>query len=578
MRTRLSQKLIIVINVVVIIIFVTGLCLNYFNLHKWLGIVCQIISLLYTVIFGFLSLRPYTEMQDNPTPYFTDRREALDYAVEQLFEITCNHSQEQIIAIKYDGTEGIGKTELLRKLRQLLTCKSIAKEYFSPAIYEKCKKMRSKLGVVHFVSYVDDHTLANINQLPYVLFRKNIVLIDDLPSLPNNPFQKEFVIVYCQPVKQDNKSQIKLQKFSSEDIKTMYRSKFQEEIDPVFLQQILDYTQGNVAQISNIFKSRDVCDVFQHETYTLYLLYSYIDNGEYSTAQKLLTSLTENRDYLLSQDEDYQYRLNFIKYDLLHFDNKYQQALDGFEILMATSAQTSDRYYKILERICHIKSHLGRFQEALGNADRLPLSQKRKSKLVLSLLAYIMYGKDDYYQQAKNAFYEMEKCQQEYITPTKDSYHTYQAVLLTYTYKFDSAHRAINKAIACYENIGSKFLTNCYFIKAEIYRHEGAHDQACEYYQKCLNTYRLNGDYDIYSLVVSLLLYEINIHNAKHNFDQDSDLESIKEQCIHLGMDFNKKVVMCLDELLKLKAELPQHKKEYEQLQKFFKNYVFFIP
>lgn len=276
MKARLSQNNIIVINVVIVTVFVIGLYLSNFSEGRWIwpGIICQVVSLLYTIVFGFLSLRPHVDVMEQPTPYFTDRKEVLHYVIEQLYEITYNHGHEQIIAIKYEGTEGIGKTELLRKIKQILSCKSSAKDCLSDSTYAVYKRVRRKLGLVHFVTYTDDHTLPYINKLPYVLFKKNIVLVDDLPSLANNPFSARFLIICCQPLKGTDESRGRLQKFSEEDVRFMYRAKFQAEIDEVFLRRVLDYTQGNVAQVSNIFKSQDMCEAFQREMPQLYLLYS----------------------------------------------------------------------------------------------------------------------------------------------------------------------------------------------------------------------------------------------------------------------------------------------------------------
>lgn len=578
MRARLSRAVITFINLAAIAVFIIGLFLSNFTNQVWSGIICQIISLLYTVIFGFLSMAPYTAVTDCPTLYFTDRRAILDYIIERLFEIVCNHSHEQIITIKYEKSEGVGKTELLRKVRQILVSDPSAKECLSVPVYSKYKKVRRKLGLVHFVTYRDEHTPSDILQLPYVLFKRNIVLVDDLPPLAHNPFSEQFLIICCQPLKGETDVPVKLERFSKQDIKTMYRAKFQDEIDEVFLQRIFDYTQGNVALVSDIFHSREVCAAYQREMPELYLLYSYIDSGKYEAADVQLKALGKSNNQLLLQNEDYQYRLKFIRYDLFHFKNQYQQALIGFEALQTEHLHNTVRYTEIRERLSHISNHMGHFDDALVYADSLPEIQRRKYRLCIKLLSYPISGNEDCLQEAQRLFCEMEAYKEQYITAQKDSYHTYQAVLMIYAYKFDAAHRAIDKAIALYEELGSKFLTNCYFIKGEIYRHSGNHDQACEYYQKCLNTVRLNGDFDVYSLAVSLLLYEIRIHGSIHNFDQDQSVDAIKERCIDYEMKYNCKIVMKLDELLKRQAELPQNESEYKKLNQFFEHYVFFIP
>lgn len=579
MRGRLSKCTVIVINIIVIIIFIVGLYYNIYAKNLLLGIICQCISLLYTIIFGLISLLPNTTTTlDMPTPYFTDRKDVINDVVKRLYEIMYKHNQEQIISIKCEDENGIGKTELLLKLKQILNNSSIAKKYMHPQTYSMYKKLRHKLGLIHFISYSDDHTISFINQLPYVFFKHNIILIDDLPTLNCNPFQKKFIIICCQPDKVESVAQIKLQKFSAEDISAMYKTIYNKEIDPLFLKRVLDYTHGNITQVSRIFKSQDSCELFQKNSYTVYQLYYHINNGEYTHAQKLLEKLQRFQHPDSLQDENYQYRLKFIEYDLLHYNNMYIKSLEGYNILLTLNLTDHVRYYEICERLCHINGHMGKFDDALGYAENLPEHQRRKSKLVLHLLNYAMKMNETDLLNAKKYFYEMDELQDLYVTSKKDSYHTYQAVLLLYDFKYDSAHNAIDKAIDCYERIGSKFLTNCYFIKAEIYRHEGKHNNACEYYQKCLNIYRLNEDFDVYSLVVTLLIYEVQINKAKHNFSQDYSLEFIKKTCDKLNMNYNRHIAMSLDMLIKYKKTYSNKKKEYKKIQSYFEQCVFFIP
>lgn len=100
-----------------------------------------------------------------------------------------------------------------------------------------------------------------------------------------------------------------------------------------------------------------------------------------------------------------------------------------------------------------------------------------------------------------------------------------------YHKKFNVAHRFIDQAISIYEKQDSRFLNNCYYIKAEIFRHEQKYSQACEYYQRCLNAYRFNNDIDVYSMAYTMLVYLNTVYNAKHEFEITYSLDELKNMC-----------------------------------------------
>lgn len=580
MKAKLSKKLIIIVNIIVIVIFISGLIVeNFFeDNYKWVGILCQIISLLYTVIFGILGIINLEKTNQYPTEYFTDRQLTLNMVISSLYQIICNNSKEQIISILCDGYKGTGKTELLLKLHQLLLHPIEAKKYFSDDIYYKYKKVKNKLGYVRMVDYLDDRTISIVNNFSYVIFKKNVVLIDGLPLLQINKFSSKFIIIYCKQVEKikDDIAQIQMKPFSHDDIKNMFYSKFEDDIEEDLLKNIINYSNGNVSKIASIFKSKDTLDNFKKNEIILYPICDKINIGNYIEARRLLNGLTENEKVLLQNSYEHNYRLFFIKCDLLHFENRYHDALVEFELLLNSNINNDDHLIEIIDKISHINKHLGNFEQAINELSHLDEKIQNPKKISLYLLAYAMLENQEYFRMADELIVEMSKNTEIYVTKTKDSYHTYKAVICCYCYQYGAAHKAIDIAIACYENISSRFLTNCYFIKGEIFRHENRYAEACLYYQKCINTYRLNDDFDVYSLAFALILYVKTVYNINHEFEESFSIDQVKSKCSDLSMKYNLKIVMNLDELLKSKNE--NRLDEYEIIHSYFERYIFFIP
>lgn len=580
MRARFGKGIVVIVNASIVIIFCLGLYINLtYSDISWLGVMCQVISLLYTIIFGFLSIVK-NEDKDYTTPYFTDRKEVLQYVIQNLYEIVYEGNSDQFITINCLPQDGVGKTELLLKLCQILKNTSIAKQYLSSESYCKYRKVKSRFGMIHFVQYQNESTITLINELPYILFKKNIVIVDDMPQGLVTGFDNKFIIICCQPAQEKvQMNTAYLKRFSKEDLKQFYMAKFQTEPTESFLSRAIEYTQGNIELISKILSSLNTCKLFENSFTRLYEISYYIQKGEYQKAQTILDRLKGQAFSELGQDQEYQYRMDYLTYDLLHYKNQYVKALEGFESLYAKNLSNPDHLNELLERLSHINKHMGQFETALGNALHLKNQQVQNSK-VLSLyyLLYDMDGDNSWLSKAEDTLCKMSENEALYIPPEKAHYYTYQAVMFIYKYKYGAAHKAIDEAIAYYESSGNKYITNCYFIKGEIYRFDQNHEKACEYYQKCLNTYKLNGDLDVYTLAYALLIYEKSINGVTHQFHQDYSLEQVKEFCVELEMAYNRKLVFALDELLKAAKDLTRNRDLYNQQKAYFDSHVFFIP
>lgn len=582
MKAHLSNKTILILNTIFILIFIMGTAIETFENPKYaiIGIICQIISFLYTSC-GYILRIVFDATQSEifiPTDNFTDRQTTINKVIENLNSIFYENNKDIIIPIVCGEADGVGKTELLLKIFQLFNNKSIAKLELDQAHYSLYKRVKKKIGYVYFLNSIDSKKITYIiNNKPYVVFKKNLVFVDDCPSLTIDKFNKRSIIIFCQ---KDNEKLcdrynkiIKLESFGEKEIKEYYYSKYQKHISDVDLKRIIQYSQGNVSKISTILETERTLEVFRKNVGVIFEIEQYLDSGNYKKARDILDNLTSSQKNDLENDFETKYVLDFLKADLTHLENNYVQSLEMLELLRVNYIADTEKEQKITEKISHVQKHLGNFTKALSEIAVLPDNIRVQKAVSLNLLEYSMKGDDAYLKAAEHNLHLLESNLSLYVSEQKDSYHTYKAVTCIYDEKYAVAHNMIDKAISLYENIDSRFLNNCYFIKAEIYRHENKFKLACGYYQRCLNAYRFNNDIDVYSMAYIMLTFLNIIYKTNHQFEETFSLEEIKTICSEHYMEYNKVLIMKLDELIKT-----QSNQKADELKSYFDKYVFFIP
>ena len=574
--------MIILINCIIIGLFGFGLFSK--NILKddqlWIGSICEGISFIYTVAVSVINWWDNSQDSLIPTTYFVDRQSTIEELVKRLYSIIIEKDKEKVISIICDSTPGIGKSEILLKFRQILQNKRTAKDYIvDKSIYKKYRLIKRKIGKVYLTDYLGDRTIDYINNLPYIINAYNIVLVDNLPQIQHNKFDKHFIIVYCKTlsvIEEYDHNNILLPHLSTPDIALLYKKKFGIPIQNKLLKKVTEYANGDLSKINAIFSSKEALNDFEQNSDFIFELKMHMQTGNYPMARRIINGMTSSQKSMLEKREDDYYSFSFICADLLHLENKYYQALNAFDQLRITYLSVATRQIQIIEKISHIKKHLGDFSGAINELKRLPRELRISKSVSLLLLSYSQYHNIQDLMSAKECLNIMESEKEKYITKAKDSFHTYQAVVFIYEYKYNLAHNTINIAINLYEKNDSRFLNNCYYIKAEIYRHEGKFVKACEYYQKCLDSYRFNGDFDVYSLAYIMIVYLNKVYNAKHKFYENISLELVKQRCVELGMNYNKTLSMWVSEILLC---LDHNKiQETEAIQQALDFGVFFIP
>lgn len=581
MKARLSKNTLIGINIFFICMYITGIVIESVcqNEIVIIGVICQIISFIYTAIGYIVNIFIKINASDYsmPTYFFTDRKATINTVIEHLYNILYLKCKDQIIPIVCSEEEGSGKTELLLKIRQLLDCKSIAKSELDRDHYRMYLKIKRKIGYVYLINYGESKNVFNINELPYVIRKKNIVFIDNCPILSTDKFNEKTIVIFCQKdnskLSDPNNKEIKLNKFGEKEIKEYYNRKFKRDLNELILQRIIKYSNGNISKVVSILDTQQSYETFCNNSEIIYDIEQYLREGDYQSAQQIIERMTSNEKNLIDKDPETFFRLKFIKADLLHLQNEYEEALNQFELLRLNNLNDDSKMQEIIEKISHIQKHLGNFGQAIAEAQVLNNDIKSQKCLSLNLLEYSVTENEHYLRAAEKNIHDIEKISTKYITSQKDSYDTYKAVVCIYHKKFNVAHRFIDQAISIYEKQDSRFLNNCYYIKAEIFRHEQKYSQACEYYQRCLNAYRFNNDIDVYSMAYTMLVYLNTVYNAKHEFEITYSLDELKKICAKRKMDYNKKILMKLDQLNTCKDN------EIKQtIICYFDKFVFFIP
>ena len=491
-----------------------------------------------------------------PIDNFIDRQETINGLIDHLHTIIIDGRKERIIPIVCNTTPGIGRTETLLKTRELLTKNSLAKSYFDKETYQKYKAIRRRIGKVHMVEYQGERTIGYINSLPFTVHATNIVLVDNLPPQVYDRFDKHFIIVFFQSIPDasltmpKDSGQIVLQPLTAENIAEIYRRKYARIISPNLLQKITSYSKGNLNKVHMILSSKDAVRDFENNVNFIFEVKAYMQAGDYIHARKLIEGMTASQNTMIAKHEEDYYTYCFICADLLHLENHYYEAQNALNQLRVQHLHNQERQIEIIEKMAHIKKHLGDFNGAIAELVYLPKDMQTAKSVSLYLLQYCLYPDPGYLAEAKTCLQHMSDEFPTYVTPVKDSLHTYQAVIYTYEHKYSMAHRSIDIAIDLYESLDSRFLNNCYFIKGEIFRHEKEFSKACEYYQRCLNAFRFNKDFDVYSLAYVMITYLNVVYSANHRFCESISLDAIKTRCVELGMQYNKALAMWLSELI----------------------------
>lgn len=501
----------------------------------------------------------------SPAPDFTDRNDIVADVIKALKDEYPNRMYYSIITTERSG---IGKTQLLFKLGQIFTDKNSQNKWLEENdIMREYSKLFKKIGKVHFITWESDNTISEILNLSYIKKKINIVLIDDFEENTPISFDKKFFYIFCRKSLDDSETMV--QNFTNEDINDFYSKRFGKKLNDTELERLQNYSGGNPSILNVVLKNKEKFEQFLKMDENIFKLQNFMEEGNYRAARKFIDNLGSYDVGKLKKE----YQFEFLKAELLHLENKYQNALSKFEFLRDAYLDDSSKISEIIERIAHVKKHLGDFKGAIRDLNSCPtfsIAEKDNKLLSLYLLDYVHEEHEKSLIEATNILQRMAFKEQLYINDNKDNFHTYEAVRLCYEKQYAFAHKSIDIPINKYELKKSRYVNNCYFIKAEIYRLDGDYENAYKYYQKCLDAFDFNGDFDILTITYALIKY-LSKKSGIYYAVRDLDFNDLKKKSENLEMMFNLGIL----QKVSVYIEDPTMKKP---LEKYFDNHIFFIP
>ena len=214
-----------------------------------------------------------------------------------------------------------------------------------------------------------------------------------------------------------------------------------------------------------------------------------------------------------------------------------------------------DVEFNIVFLLSHILKHLGRFGEAASTLHQIDCSDRNAIWLrahfslnILQLNELVQPCSEwgellQELKQKMKQFKEMRKL----INSDYFFYEAYYPIVAFYDSHFDRAliPRLLEieeNAIAYYEVEERRYLTNCYFIKAEFLRINKQWKDAEKYYALCYDICSSNGDKDIFYIVAISCTCLLWFEDVKLDipFDWDKALAECKQQD---GYGFQRRLI-----------------------------------
>lgn len=321
-------------------------------------------------------------------------------------------------------------------------------------------------------------------------------------------------------------------------------------------------SHNNIGTIIDILSSNEFETLLETDEYFLDF-YFEIKNGNYNEAQKLynqLPSHSRNNKILI-------YKYDFELANLKHFLGKYEEGLNDLEILFANILTDNDfinsnlgenLYIEILLLKSHIKKHLGCFSQAIEILDSIPNSENITVQRAYFSASIFYLNECEIRSKQWNIWLkELYKKMDKFIKMRSNInsdfyfYETFFPIVKFYSENFDiqiisELIEMEDKAIKYYIKHERRYLTNCYFIKAELYRISEQWKDAEEYYNRCYDIFCNNGDKDI----LYLLAYTIKAIFISDNVSLkiDFDINQIINECKQTeGFDFHQRLISNLE-------------------------------
>lgn len=503
---------------------------------------------------------------------FVDRKELLENIIQESAQKIVENNYYYSKNIRYG--ERNGKTAFAKRL-----CYEYQKikDRDTNAIqvpYPKFSKQIGRIIYIDYANYADSFNSRIKTEFAYIKGKKNIVVIDnsheDLCLWTEDLADKDvfFVLLNFNANSEDalffaddkiNDLLIRLKKNPAFSFITKGKSK--SEIRDIAT-KLGNISNNNIGTIIDLLSSNDFSILLETDKHFIDFYFA-IKHGRYEQAQKLYSKIP-----IQLTNKVLKYKLQFEDANLVHFLGDYNTAYEKLNILLAlicNDQQFFDTtigkslYTDIVILQAHIEKHRGNFDNAASilmkvedNHRSIQWLRTHFSINILQLNELIQPSRD-WEILLDNLAYKMAVFKDKRKLKNSDYYfyEAYYPIVCFYASKYDKSiiPKLIaieEQAIAFYEKEERRYLTNCYFIKAELYRINRDWKNAEEFYNRCYNIYCHNGDKDILYLVAITCKYLQRFENVTLNipFDWDATIDDCKN---HEGYNFHNRLISKLE-------------------------------
>lgn len=489
---------------------------------------------------------------------FVDRMELLEDIIGEVEKKINENGSYYTKNIRYDKRNG--KTSLAKKL-----CYEFQKikDRDKDAIKVSSDKFYKKIGQIIYINYYDYKDAFNSRiktEFTYIKGKKNIIVVDngnnDLCLWTNDLADKDIFFVFLNYNESsdnalffsDDKIKellIELQKIPAFSFITV--NKTEREIDAI-ASRLGTLSNNNIGTIIDLLSSDDFSILLKTDAKFI-KFYFAIKHGRYDEAKRLYDQIPTKS----LPNKVFKYKVEFEGANLIHFLGDYQTALEKLNELFAILVNDEEfiesqigksLYIDIVLLIAHVEKHQGEFEKAVVTLNNIPSEQRNlswlRSTFAINILILNTTEKSNEWQDILNRLSNnMEQFKEARRIKNSDYYfyEAYYPIVSFYEQNFDKKSiqqliKTEEQAIAFYEKEERRYLTNCYFIKAELYRIERNWKKAEEFYNQCYNIYCHNGDKDILYLVAITCKYIKCLENMELNipFDWDEAINECKQR------------------------------------------------
>lgn len=496
---------------------------------------------------------------------------------EELLESIIYESVHRIKDDKYYYTRNIrygernGKTAFAKKLcYELQKIKDKEKDAINIS-WSKFAKQIGNIIYINYANYADAFNSRIKTEFTYIKGKKNIVVVDnaydDLCLWTNDLADCDIFFIFLN----FNSNSDDALFFADDKIKELLirlqtipafssisAGKTEREISTIAT-RLGRISNNNIGTIIDLLSSKEFSLLMETDKHFIDFYFA-IKHGKYEEATQLYQKIPKPP----ANHRTLKYKLKFERANLTHFLGNYNTAYKELELLLAEICNDQNfienaigeiLYTDIVLLQAHVKKHQGAFNNAALILKNVSDSHRSipwlRSHFSIDILRMneIVQPAHNWDILLDNLLSKMDVFKEKRKVKNSDYYfyEAYYPVACFYKSHFDKdiipeLIEIEDRAISYYEKEERRYLTNCYFIKAELYRIAGDWKNAEEYYNRCYNIYCHNGDKDILYLVAIACKCLQHFEKIQLNipFNWDATIEECKKR---EGYDFHNRLI-----------------------------------